>query len=96
MFKPAWDNIMVKDREPVKYTPSGLAIPESHHGDVLFADVVFVGTGPFMRDGKEVSPPCVPDQCVLIHKNSGLVFEVGGEKYRTLPASHIIAVEEKE
>lgn len=92
-FQPVNEFVIVKDIAAPKYTPSGLSIPESAQGDLLKGLVIPVSEGPYLRDGKDIGPPCKGGDTVIYHKGSGWLFRDETQtEFRALYANLVIGV----
>ncbi len=94
-IKPIRDNIVVKrmDEEEEKKIGS-IIIPDSAKEKPLTAEVIAVGSGRTLKDGKKVPLEVKVGDKVLIGKYSGSEVKLDGDEYLILKEDEVLGVVE--
>jgi len=93
-LRPLYDRIVVKRKEAMERTASGLYIPDTAKEKPMYAEVVAVGEGKYADDGKRIKPEVKKGDTVLITKYAGNEFKIDGVEYSVLREDEILAVVE--
>jgi chaperonin GroES len=93
-IRPLHDRVIVKRLEEERKTASGIVIPDSATEKPDQGEVIAIGTGKLLEDGK-VRPICVKvGERVLFGKYAGQSVKVNGEEVLVLREDDIIGVVE--
>ena len=92
-MKPLGDRVLLKEREKVEKSVSGIMLMNDMEGDYVYADVVAVGNGLFTQTGDTI-PMTVKegDEVILPPYHQGQEVKINGEKYTLLRESEILMV----
>jgi chaperonin GroES len=91
-IKPLEDRIVVKPTEPETKTASGLYLPESAKEKPIQGEVVAIGPGRLLDNGKRAKPVVGKGDRVLYGKYAGTEVEVKGVKHLILRESELLGV----
>jgi len=86
------NRVMLKQVE-AETTSGGIHLPESAQDRPQKAEVVAVGEGEKLEDGKFVPPPVKAGDVVIYARYGGTEITVDGEEYLIMDADQIYAVE---
>ncbi|WP_018230503.1 co-chaperone GroES [Methyloversatilis universalis] len=93
-IRPLHDRVLVKRLEEERKTASGIVIPDSATEKPDQGEIIAVGTGKILEDGK-VRPPAVKaGDRVLFGKYAGQTVKIDGEELLVLREEDIVAVVE--
>ena len=91
-IRPLHDRVIVKRLDAERTTASGIVIPDSAGEKPDQGEIVAVGSGKIMEDGK-VRPVAVKvGERVLFGKYSGQAFKIDGEELLQMREEDIIGV----
>jgi len=91
-IRPLNDRIVVKRREEEKTSPGGIVIPDSAKEKPAQGDVLAVGTGKTLDNGKVRSLDVKVGDTVLFGKYAGTEIKVEGVEYLILREDDIMGV----
>lgn len=91
-IKPLEDRIVVKPIEAESKTASGLYLPESAKEKPIQGEVVAIGPGRLLENGKRAKPVVGKGDRVLYGKYAGTEVEVKGVKHLILRESELLGV----
>lgn len=94
-LKPIGDLILLKERQKVEKTTSGIIIPDSVENDYIYADVISAGPGLFTQTGDRIPMTVKPGDTVVLHKNqsgSNKKIKLEDEEYLLLHESELVMV----
>jgi len=91
-FRPLHDRILVKRLESEDKTASGIFIPDSAKEKPVEGEVVAVGNGKLLKDGKRHKCEVEVGNKVMFGKYSGTEIKVDGEDRLILREDDILAV----
>lgn len=94
MLKPLDDRVVVKIVEAEQKTQGGIVIPDTAKEKPQEADVIAVGPGRVVEDGKRLAPSVKPGDRVYFAKYSGTEVKYEGEEYLIVRESDILAIKE--
>jgi len=95
MLKPIGDRVVVRPKSAEEVTKSGIILPDTAQERPQEGEVMAVGTGRLMDDGRVVALEVKVGDHVLFSKYGGTEIKVGGEEYMILREDDILAVLEK-
>jgi chaperonin GroES len=93
-IKPIKDNIVVKRIEEEEKKVGSLIIPDSAKEKPLTAEVIAVGSGRTLKDGKKVALEVKVGDKVLVGKYSGSEVKVDGTEYLILKEDEVLGIVE--
>ena len=93
-LKPLNDRIVVKAVTPEEKTTGGIILPDSAQEKPTEAEVVAVGPGKVLENGKVVPLEIKPGDRIIYAKYGGTEIKVGNEEYVILRQDDVLAVRE--
>ncbi len=93
MLKPLGDRVLVKPSQEEEKTKGGIVLPDTAREKPQKGEVVAVGPGKLLDDGKRLPPEVKVGDVVIFSKYGGTEIKVDGEEYLILHESDILAVE---
>jgi chaperonin GroES len=91
-IRPLYDRIVVKRIDEQETTRSGIIIPDSAQEKPQEAEVVAVGNGKRLEDGKVVPLDVKAGDRILFGKYSGNEIRLDGEEYLIMREDDILGV----
>ena len=91
-FKPLHDRILVKRIEEEEKTKGGIIIPDSAKEKPIEGEVISVGNGKRLDDGKLASLEVKAGDRVLFGKYSGTEIKLDGEEHLILREEDILGI----
>jgi chaperonin GroES len=91
-IKPIKDNIVVKRIEEEEKKVGSIIIPDTAKEKPLTAEVVAVGSGRTLKDGKKVPLEVKVGDKVLVGKYSGSEVKLDGTEYLILREDEVLGV----
>jgi chaperonin GroES len=91
-FRPLYDRIVVKRIEEQEAIRNGIVIPDSAKEKPQEGEVIAVGHGKRMEDGKLVALDVKPGDRVLFGKYSGSETKVEGTEYIIMREDDVLGV----
>ena len=91
-IRPLYDRIVVKRIDEQETTRSGIIIPDSAQEKPQEAEVVAVGNGKRLEDGKLVALTVKAGDRILFGKYSGNEIRVDGEDYLIMREDDVLGV----
>ena len=91
-IRPLYDRIVVKRIDEKEQTRSGLFIPDSAKEKPQEAEVVAVGQGKRLEDGKIVPMEVKPGDKILFGKYSGNEITLDGEDYLIMREDDVLGI----
>ena len=91
-IRPLYDRIVVKRIEEQETTRSGIIIPDSAQEKPQEAEVIAVGHGKRLEDGKLVALDVKAGDRILFGKYSGNEIRLDGEEYLIMREDDILGV----
>ena len=93
-LKPLNDRIVVKMLVPEEKTAGGIILPDSAQEKPQEAEVVAVGPGKILENGKVVTLEVKPGDKIIYAKYGGTEVKVGGDEYVILRQDDVLAIKE--
>ncbi len=94
-IKPIKDNIVVKRIEEIDEKKVGsIIIPDSAKEKPMTAEVIAIGSGRTLEDGKKVALEVKVGDKVLIGKYSGSEVKLNGTEYLILKEDEVLGIME--
>ncbi len=95
-LRPLYDRLVVKRiEEAEERTPGGIVIPDSAKEKPQQGEVIAVGQGKRLDDGKLVPLEVKKGDRILFGKYSGNEIKMNGEEYLILREDEVLAILEK-
>jgi chaperonin GroES len=91
-FRPLQDRIVIKPLTAETKTSSGIIIPDSAQEKPVEGEVIAIGNGRVLRDGKLSKPDLNAGDRVLYSKYTGTEIKLDGVEHLILRESEILAV----
>jgi chaperonin GroES len=91
-IRPLHDRIIVKRLEEERKTASGIVIPDTAAEKPDQGEVIAVGTGKILEDGKTRPVQVKPGERVLFGKYSGQTVKVQGEELLVMREEDVMGV----
>lgn len=91
-FRPLQDRIVIKPLTAETKTSSGIIIPDSAQEKPVEGEVIAVGNGRILNDGKLSKPELKAGDKVLYSKYTGSEIKLDGVDHLILRESDILAV----
>jgi chaperonin GroES len=93
-IRPLGDSVVVKPLSRETVTKSGLVLPETASEKPQEGEIVAVGQGKLLDNGKRVQPEVSVGQRVLFAKYAGTEVKVDNQEYLILRESDIVGIVE--
>jgi len=90
--RPLRDRVLVRRIEEGEQKVGGIIIPDSAKEKPLQAEIIAVGSGRVLDDGKKVKLDVKPGDKVLIGKWSGTEVKVDGEELLILKEDEVLGI----
>ena len=94
-IRPLYDRIIVKRVEAETTTKSGLIIPDTAKEKPIEGEVVAVGNGKVLEDGKVRALDVKAGDRILFGKYSGTEIKIEGTEHLILREDEVLAVVER-
>lgn len=91
-LRPLHDRILVRRLEEQEQMRGGIIIPDSAKEKPQQAEVVAVGVGKMLEDGKRAAPDVKAGDRILFGKYSGAEVKIDGQEYLILREDEILGV----
>jgi chaperonin GroES len=91
-LRPLHDRILVRRLEEQETMRGGIIIPDSAKEKPQQAEVVAVGNGKLLEDGKRAEPDVKAGDRILFGKYSGADVRIEGQEYLILREDEILGV----
>ena len=91
-IRPLQDRILVKRLEAEEKTPSGIIIPDNAKEKPMEGQVVAVGNGKALEDGKLLKPDVKVGDKVLFSKYAGTEIKLDGDERLVLREDDLLGV----
>jgi chaperonin GroES len=93
-LKPLNDRIVVKAVTPEEKTAGGIILPDSAKEKPQEAEVVAVGPGKVLDNGKVVALEIKPGDRIIYAKYGGTEIKLGTEEYVILRQDDVLAIKD--
>ena len=94
-IRPLHDRVIVRRLEEERKTPGGIVIPDTAKEKPIQGEVVAVGKGKIMEDGKVRPLDVKAGDKILFGKYSGTEVKVGNEELLVMREEDIMGIIEK-
>ena len=91
-IRPLQDRILVKRLEAEEKTASGIIIPDNAKEKPMEGQVVAVGNGKALEDGKLLKPDVKVGDKVLFSKYAGTEIKLDGDEHLVLREDDLLGV----
>jgi chaperonin GroES len=91
-IKPLYDRVVIKRMEEEKLSAGGIVIPDSATEKPIKGEVVAVGSGKILEDGKVRPVGVKAGEKVLFGKYSGTEVKVDGQELLVMREEDLMAV----
>jgi chaperonin GroES len=93
-IRPLHDRVLIKRLKETEVTKGGIIIPDTAKEKPVEGEVVAVGSGRVLEDGKTRPMDVKPGNRILFGKYSGSDVKIDGEEHLILREDDILAVVE--
>ena len=90
--RPLHDRVVLKQIEETQTVKGGIIIPDTAKEKPMEGEVISVGPGKIMEDGKRSPMSVKPGDRVLIGKYAGTEINIDDEEYVIMREEEILAV----
>lgn len=94
-FRPIGDRILIRRKDPDERSRGGIIIPDISKEKPAEGEVMAVGSGKVLEDGRRVEPEVKVGDMVLFGKYSGTEVKVNGEPRIIMDEGSIIGIIEE-
>lgn len=94
-IRPLHDRVIVKRFEEEEKTKGGIIIPDNAKEKPQQGEIIAVGGGKVLEDGRKVAPEVKKGDRVLFGKYSGTEIKIEGIEYLMMREEDILGVVEK-
>ncbi len=91
-LRPLGSRVVVRPLHSEEKTPSGIIIPDTAKEKPRRGEVIAVGSGKRLKNGKRVPLDVMVGDKVIFSEYSGDEVEINGEKYLIMDESDILAI----
>lgn len=91
-LKPMGDHVVILPLEAEERTPGGIVLPDTAKEKSTKGEVLAVGSGKVLPNGKVVPLSVKAGDKVIYSKYAGSDFKVEGKEYKIVQESEILAV----
>jgi chaperonin GroES len=93
-IRPLYDRVVIKRTEEEQTTPGGIVIPDTAKEKPMKGEIVAVGEGKLLDDGKLRSLSVKIGDIVLLGKYAGTEVKIDGKEFVVLREDDIMGVVE--
>jgi len=94
-IRPLHDRVVIKRKEEERLSPGGIVIPDTAKEKPVRGEVLAVGNGKILQDGRVIPLDLKVGDEVLFGKYSGNEIKVDGEELVVMREDDIMAVFDK-
>jgi len=94
-FRPLQDRILIRRIEKEEKTAGGIIIPDTAKEKPQEGEVVAIGNGKRLDDGKLVAPDVKVGDRILFGKYSGSEIKIDGQEHLILREDEVLGILEK-
>jgi chaperonin GroES len=91
-LKPLGDHVVIRPLEAEDRTPGGIVLPDTAKEKSTKGEVVAVGSGKVLANGRVVPLSVKEGDKVLYSKYAGSEVKIDGKEYKIVTESEILAV----
>lgn len=91
-FRPLHDRVLVRRIEQEEKTAGGIIIPDTVKEKPMEGEIISIGTGTRLEDGKIIPLDVKIGDRVLFGKWSGTEVKFGGQEYLVMKESDIMGI----
>jgi len=90
--KPLSDHVVIKPLEAEEKTAGGILLPDTAKEKSTRGEVIAVGSGRLMPNGRVVKPAVSTGDIVLYSKYAGSEIKIDGKELKIVQESEILAI----
>ena len=94
--RPLYDRLLVRRLEEKETTTSGIVIPDSAKEKPQSGEVLAVGSGMTLENGKRIAPDVKPGDRILFGKFAGTDLKIDGDEVLIVREDEVLAVQTKD
>ncbi len=91
-LKPLGDHVVIKPLEAEEKTAGGILLPDTAKEKSTRGEVVAVGSGKTLPNGRTIKPAVSVGDVVLYSKYAGSEIKVDGKELKIVQESEILAI----
>lgn len=91
-LRPLDDNVIVMPAEAEEKTAGGILLPDAAKEKPLRGEVVAIGPGRTLKNGKKLAPSVKKGDVVMFGRYSGSDIKVDGVEHKILREAEILAI----
>jgi chaperonin GroES len=91
-LKPLSDHVVIKPLEAEEKTAGGILLPDTAKEKSTRGEVIAVGSGRLMPNGRVVKPAVSTGDIVLYSKYAGSEIKIDGKELKIVQESEILAI----
>ena len=91
-LKPLGDHVVIRPLEAEDRTPGGIVLPDTAKEKSTRGEVVAVGSGRVLPNGRTVAPAVKAGDTVIYSKYAGSEVKVDGKELKIVQESEILAI----
>ena len=91
-LKPLGDHVVIKPLEAEDRTPGGIVLPDTAKEKSTKGEVMAVGSGRVLPNGRVVAPAVKAGDTVIYSKYAGSEVKVDGKELKIVQESEILAI----
>ena len=91
-LKPLADHVVIRPLEAEDKTPGGIVLPDSAKEKSTKGEVIAVGIGKVLPNGRKVTPAVKAGDTVIYSKYAGSEVKVDGKELKIVQESEILAI----
>lgn len=91
-LKPLGDHVVLRPLEAEDRTPGGIVLPDTAKEKSTKGEVVAVGSGRVLPNGRTVAPAVKVGDTVIYSKYAGSEVKVDGKELKIVQESEILAI----
>ena len=91
-FQPTEDRVLIEPHEAEETTAGGIILPDAAKEKATRGEVIAVGSGRILPNGKRVAMAVKSGDRVIYSKYGGSEIKLDGQEYKILQESEILAV----
>jgi chaperonin GroES len=91
-LKPLGDHVVIRPLEAEEKTAGGILLPDTAKEKSTKGEVVAVGSGKTLPNGRQIKPAVKEGDTVIYSKYAGSEVKVDGKEYKIVQETEILAI----
>jgi chaperonin GroES len=96
IVRPLHDRLLVRRLEAKETTESGIVVPDSAKEKPQSGEVLAVGEGATLENGKKIAPEVKPGDRILFGKYAGTDLKIDGDEVLLVREDEVLAIQTKD